>query len=84
VKWTQRGPSALFIVMPSRQLMNAQHWRERASNMRAAADGSDDIEAARTMYQLAKDYDNLAAPAEQRNGGSPRLLPSAMPKEREP
>ena len=71
------------MAMPS-QLTDAKHWRDRAREMRAVADGSNDIEVGRAMYQLADDYDKLAGRAEQRNSGSPRPPPSALPKEREP
>ena len=66
--------------MPNR-LNDAQHWRDRATEMRALAATNSDVEAARIMYRLADDYDKLAERADVRASSGLGRLPSAMPKE---
>ena len=56
--------------MPS-QLSDAKHSRERAVEMRSVAAGTNDIEAARAMYELADDYDQLAERARKRSASGP-------------
>ena len=52
--------------MPLRDLNDAKHWRDRAAEMRALAEGTKDSDAARTVINLANVYDKLAAQAEAR------------------
>jgi hypothetical protein len=58
-------PQAHYINDPG-------HWRDRAEEMRALAQGVSDGPAKETMLRLAKDYDRLAERAEQRSDGSTR------------
>jgi hypothetical protein len=66
--------------MPTR-LNDTQHWRDRATEMRALAATHSDVEAARIMCRLADDYDKLAERADVRAASGLSRLPSAMPKE---
>jgi len=43
-----------------------KHWRQRAIEARALADGLSDEISRRMMLQIADDYDKLAERAEQR------------------
>ena len=52
--------------MPLRDLNDAKHWRDRAAEMRALAEGTKDSDPARTVLNLANIYDKLAAQAEAR------------------
>ena len=56
----------LKSFMPLRDLNDAKHWRDRAAEMRALAEGTKDSDAARTVINLANVYDKLAAQAEAR------------------
>jgi hypothetical protein len=68
--------------MPPRSINDSKHWRDRAAEMRALADGYTDKEAARIMRRLADDYDRLADRADDRAMDDPgRRAPSAIPKE---
>jgi hypothetical protein len=64
----------------TRSLNDANHWRDRAAEMRAIADGYQSAEAAQTMYRLADDYEKLAERAEARTQSGLKRLPSAIPK----
>jgi hypothetical protein len=67
--------------MPPRTLNDAEHWRDRAAEMRTLADEYADQEAARMMRRLADDYDKLAERANERAKDDPnRRTPSALPK----
>jgi hypothetical protein len=57
---------------------DASHWRDRAAEMRAIADGHRDKEAAQVMLRLADDYDKLAERAETRTASGLGRLPSAI------
>ena len=46
--------------MPPRHFNDAKHWRDRAAEMRALAEGYADKKAAEIMCRLADDYDRLA------------------------
>jgi hypothetical protein len=54
---------------------NPEHWRDRATEMRALSETTRDVEAAATILRLADVYDELADRAEMRNNGVP---PSGM------
>jgi hypothetical protein len=43
-----------------------KHWRDRAAQMRALAEKTDDDVAKQMMLQIAKDYEKLALRAEFR------------------
>ena len=45
---------------------DANHWRDRASQMRVLSDEIKDLKAQRMMLKLANDYDVLADRAEDR------------------
>jgi hypothetical protein len=62
-------------------LNDAHHWRDRAAEMRAIADGYHSEEAAKIMNRLADDYDKLADRAEIRAASGLSRLPSAIPKQ---
>jgi hypothetical protein len=64
-----------------RPINDAKHWRVRAAEMRAIADGYQSADAAETMRRLADDYDKLAERAEARTASGLGRLPSAMAKE---
>lgn len=53
--------------MPQRSFNDAKHWRDRAAEMRAVADGYTDNEAASIMNRLADDYDKMADRADDRD-----------------
>ena len=52
--------------MPLTDLNDAKHWQDRATQMRALAEGTKNSDAARTVLNLANVYDKLAARAEAR------------------
>jgi len=52
--------------MPLSMLDNAEHWRTRAKEARAAADLITDPDARRTMLEIAAKYERLAERATQR------------------
>jgi len=51
---------------------DAEHWRERAAQMRVLATTMKQIEAQAIMARLAEDYDKLADRAELRANGEDR------------
>jgi hypothetical protein len=55
--------------MPS--ALGATHWRERAKEALALAEQMGDPESRATMLEIARDYEKLAARAEQREQGKP-------------
>ena len=52
--------------MPPRDLNDVKHWRDRAAEMRALAQGMGDARTTRSMLDLANDYDKLADRAAER------------------
>jgi hypothetical protein len=52
--------------MPLKDLNDEKHWQDRAAEMRALVEGAADSDAARTVLNLAKVYEKLAAQAEAR------------------
>lgn len=63
--------------MPLRDLNDAKHWQERATEMRTLAGEMKDTNAARLMHNLADDYDKLAERAAERaNTGIDFSVPS--------
>jgi hypothetical protein len=66
-----------------RHINDSKHWRDRAAEMRALADGYKDEEAAAIMRRLADDYDTLADRAEDRaKNGTHRPMPSVTSREK--
>ena len=55
--------------MPA-SIHNPEHWRERAAEARAVADGLADAEARKAMLKIAADYEKLAMRAEYRQRGA--------------
>ena len=51
---------------PSR-VNDPKHWRDKAEEARAKADGMTDPQAKETMEHVAEDYERLAAHADKRN-----------------
>ena len=49
-----------------------KHWRHRAAEARAMAEGLTDPEAKQRMLKVAADYEKLAKRAEERSAGVPR------------
>ena len=49
-----------------RGLNDAQHWRDRAAEMRVLAETMQDARTVTLMTDLANDYDKLAERAEER------------------
>jgi hypothetical protein len=52
--------------MPSDDINDSKHWRDRAAEMRALVDTMKDPETIAIMRRLADDYDKLAEHAAQR------------------
>jgi len=48
---------------------DAQHWRDRAKQMRALAEQTAEVAARATMLEIAAKYDHLATRAEDRSRG---------------
>lgn len=59
---------------------DSKHWQDRASELRAIADGYSDTAAAATLLRIADDYDKLAARATERLKAALPDLPSPRPK----
>ena len=59
------------MQMPSGFVNDPQHWRDRATEMRAIAEEANDLIAKAMMLRLADDYDKLADRAATRASGSP-------------
>jgi hypothetical protein len=57
--------------MPSSDINDPKHWRDRAAEMRALADTVKDDETIAIMHRLADEYDKLADRAEQHQAGQP-------------
>jgi hypothetical protein len=59
-------------MMPSAHYVNdAEHWRQRAKEMRLLAHDATDAEARAAMQRIASDYEKLATRASQRSDGTP-------------
>ena len=56
---------------PSR-LNDPKHWRDKAAEARAKADGMTDPQAKATMERVAKDHERLAVHADNAEGTSAR------------
>jgi len=54
--------------MPSGDIKDPKHWRDRAAEMRALAATMKDSETIAIMHRLADDYDKLADRAALRQG----------------
>jgi hypothetical protein len=61
----RRGVTLSFINDPN-------HWRDRAEEARTLAQQMNDEDTKAAMLRIAKDYERLAARAEQRAKGSPQ------------
>jgi hypothetical protein len=55
--------------MASHFINDPDHWRQRAGEMFALAAEIADADTKRTMLKIAKDYERLAARAQQRSSG---------------
>jgi hypothetical protein len=55
--------------MPPRNIHDANHWRDRAAQMRVLAEGVTDLEKRQVINRLADDYDKLAERAASRARG---------------
>ena len=60
------GAGKTVCSVPPRDLNDVKHWRERATEMRALAEGMGDAHAIRLMLDLANDYEKLADRAAER------------------
>jgi hypothetical protein len=75
--------------MPLKDLNDGKHWQDRAAEMRALVEGAADSDAARTVLNLAKVYEKLAAQADARAKSGvdffsvPSPLRSQIPKRQE-
>jgi hypothetical protein len=52
--------------MAPKDIYDSKHWRDRAAEMRALANGMSGSKPAQLLIDLADDYDKLAARAEVR------------------
>jgi hypothetical protein len=55
--------------MAPKDIYDSKHWRDRATEMRALAEGMSNSRPAQLLNDLADDYDKLADRAEDRRGG---------------
>jgi hypothetical protein len=53
-------------TMAPKNIHDSKHWRDRATEMRALADGMSETKPAQLLNDLADDYDRLADRAEIR------------------
>ena len=56
--------------MTTHYASDPKHWRNRAKEMRALAEGVKDRQAKATMLKIANDYEKLAERADLRSDGS--------------
>ena len=54
--------------MPSGDIRDPKHWRDRAAEMRVLADTMKETDTIAIMHRLADDYDKLADRAALRQG----------------
>ena len=64
-----------IATIAPRDIYDSKHWRDRATEMRALADGMSQTKPAQLLNDLADDYDRLADRAEIRRA---RDLPDAL------
>lgn len=55
--------------MGASRLNDADHWRQRAQQMRALSVDATDLTTREAMLRIAREYDNLAERATLRSGG---------------
>ena len=53
--------------MPASSINDPEHWRARAEEMRRLAENINDAATKEMMLRIARDYEKLAARAEERS-----------------
>jgi len=66
--------------MTSHPINDPEHWRKRAEQMRALAQGIKDAQSKITIRRIANEYDKLAERAERLARGSSPASSSAPPR----
>jgi hypothetical protein len=55
-----RRPCGAVGIMSAQDVGDPKHWRDRAAQMRALSDWTEDAETKATMLKLADEYDKIA------------------------
>jgi len=66
-------------VAEAYRINDPKHWRDRAEEMRAAAEDMKDPVAQGTMLEIAEQYEKLALRAAARAHGAPLGQPQKLP-----
>jgi hypothetical protein len=67
-----------LVTMPDRLINDAPHWRARAEETRAVAEGVHDLFSRDALLRIADAYDRLAERTEQRAEERAREMPAAV------